>query len=112
MTVLSRNTFSIKEGKYTNNTEITLLPASNDSYELMVSENEDFSGAGVISYQPEITYNLSGGDGEKTVYVKFILKGTSFEDVKNASIILDTIAPVVEVLSPIDGTVVTGKNAE
>ena len=109
LTVLSRNAFKIKEGEYTNHTDVILLIASNDSYELMVSENEDFSSAGVIPYQLEITYNLSSGDGEKIVYVKFILKGTSFEEVKNNSIILDTIAPVVEALSPIDGAVVTGK---
>ncbi len=64
---------------YANSTAVTLdLSSATDTGspasgldQVMVSENQDFSGASWQSYAASIPFTLSNGDGPKTVYVKY-----------------------------------------
>ena len=111
ITIMSsyNNAFSIKEGNYTSKNEITLEIDSIAFYEMVISEDPLFANCQWHLYTPILPFYVSNGDGEKTIYVRFRHRITQEEQVENASIILDTIAPVISVLSPIEGSVVAGK---
>ncbi len=103
------NSFIIKEGSHTVNNQITLEIKSASFYEMAISEDPTFWNCQWQPYSASISYDLSNGDGEKTIYVKFRHKFTQEEQVENARIILDTIAPEFSALSPVDGSVVAGR---
>ena len=82
---------------YTNNRDISLevVNYSDDSYEMSMSENPGFAGAGWTDIQLPTTFELSAADGAKTVYFK-VRDIVSLESTPiNASIILDTQPPLV-----------------
>ncbi len=103
------SSFSIKEGSYTSNNEITLEIDSVAFYDIAISEDPVFTDCQWREYAPTIPFYISNEDGEKTIYVKFRHKFTNEERVESARIILDTIAPVISFLSPVEGSVVAGK---
>ena len=103
------NSFNIQEGMYTNSSEINLRIDSVSFYELLISESPLFLDSHWQPYASVIPFSISAGDGEKTIYVKFRHKITQEEQLENAKITLDTIAPVISTLSPADGSVVSGK---
>ncbi|MCG2711351.1 MAG: hypothetical protein L6416_03390 [Candidatus Omnitrophica bacterium] len=103
------NSFTIKEGNYTSNNEITLEIDSVRFYEMAISEDPMFTNCVWMPYASVLPFYLSNGDSEKTIYVKFRHKITQEEQIESARIILDTIAPEISSLSPVEGSVVTGK---
>ncbi len=111
ITVVMRydSSFSIKEGNYASNNEITLEIDSASFYEIAISEDPMFTDCQWQAYDSVIPFCLSSGDGEKVIYVKFRHKFTNEEQVESARIILDTMPPVINFLSPVEGSVVAGK---
>ncbi|MFH1062345.1 MAG: hypothetical protein V1747_05600 [Candidatus Omnitrophota bacterium] len=107
--VVNDNSFSIKEGDFVNNNEVTLLINSNTNYELLISEDPLFSNALWMPYSPEIPYILSSSDGKKTIYLKFRHKLSQQEQVESKQITLDTMPPQLTIMSPVQGNIVTGR---
>jgi len=80
----------------TNTTAVTLnLGASDDVYQMMVSEDPAFTGASWETYATSKNFTLSSGDGTKTVYVKYRDKLLSESTGISSTIILDETAPTV-----------------
>ncbi|NLR90611.1 MULTISPECIES: hypothetical protein [Flammeovirga] len=62
--------------------------------EMMISNDESFSGASWITYQPVFpVWNFTIGDGKKTVYVKFRDLAKNESEVYSSSVILDATPP-------------------
>ena len=92
----------------TNNPVVTLtLSATDDSG--TVSQMQ-FSNDGVTYTAPEAyaitkTWTLSGGDGSKTVSVKFADPAGNWSNPASDTITLDTVPPVITFTSPKDGEI-------
>jgi len=85
---------------YTN--DITIDVLFNTSTEdvvayMMLSEDPDFSGAPWLPYENPTTFDLSVGDGIKTVYAKLATPEYTESAVRYASILLDTTEPSSEI---------------
>ncbi len=79
---------------YTNSTSVTLALAASGASRMMVSEDSGFGGASYEAYAASRSFTLSSGDGEKTVYVKYMDEaGNETGETISAAITLDTIAP-------------------
>lgn len=64
-------------------------------YQMMVSNNERFTGAETVPYQAAIAaWKLSPGDGLKNIYVKYIDQAGNESEVATDRITLDTSVPV------------------
>lgn len=75
-----------------------------------VSENPTLVGAAVQSFNPGFptaTFQLTQGDGLKTVYAKFTTEGGSVSELVSASIILDTKAVILQVTEDSAGQILT-----
>ena len=98
-------TIAIDDGaRYTNAAMVTLALHADDVssvVEVLLSESPSFEGAQWVSYEESMAYALSATDGPKTVYAKFKDQTGHASESVNASIILDTVAPMVSVT--IDG---------
>ena len=103
------NSFTIKQGDYTNRNEVTLLINSNKNYKLLISEDPFFPNCLWMSYSPKIPHFLSNGDGKKTIYLKFRHKYSNQEQVESQQITLDTMPPQMTIMSPVEGNIVTGR---
>jgi hypothetical protein len=104
-----KNSFTIKQGDFVNNNEVTLLIDSNSNYELFISEDSLFTNALWRPYSPEISYVLSSDDGKKTIYLKFRNKVSKQEQSESRTITLDTISPKLTIISPVQGNAVAGR---
>jgi formylglycine-generating enzyme required for sulfatase activity len=69
------------------------LIASGNNIQMEVSENADFTGSSWETYSASKTFELSTGDGEKTVYAKFKNDFDIESTVVNDPILLDTTPP-------------------
>ncbi len=79
--------------------------ASSGVADVMVSENSDFSGASWQSHQDSLPFTLSGGDAEKTVYIKYRDNAGNESSLGSDNIILDTLAPAAfNPIAPADNT--------
>jgi len=99
---------AINQGeKYTNDKLGRVLVTLNatDVHEIMVSNSPQFQNGKWEPYKESVRWivDLGGGDGTKTVYVKFRDQAGNESTVSNASIILDTTPPV-------DGTITINNN--
>ncbi len=66
------NAFTISNGAYeTNNQKVTLILNVPNAVQIAVSNDSTFAGAGFQSYTKKLSWTLSDGNGEKTVYIKF-----------------------------------------
>jgi len=96
--------------KYTNNQQNKVnleIRALGDVFEMMLSNHDKFVGAKWEPYKASIpNYTIVGKDGEKKLYVKFRDKAGNESGVAQASIILDTEAPI-----PMVFTINNGKTA-
>ena len=112
---------------YTNDTAVTLTLSAADAVKMMISGNSGFAGAAYEDYATGKSFELSSGDGVKTVYVKFkdaagnetdgTLSDTITLDTQRPSVSLGSTAPDPTNLSPIPVTItfsedVTGFTAE
>ncbi len=79
--------------KFTNRRLITLtFNAPNNTALMMIANNSAFTGAIWEAFQNTKTWELSEGDGVKTVYIKFRTTDQADSDVVQATITLDTSA--------------------
>ncbi|MGQ9583589.1 MAG: Ig-like domain-containing protein, partial [Thermoplasmatota archaeon] len=81
--------------------EVQLQLRASDAYGLwsmMLSESPDFEGAQWQSYSSWFVWNLSEGDGNKTVYVRYKDVHGLVSGVYSDSIVLDTTPPTGAVL--------------
>ena len=80
--------------KLTNSTDVNLtITASADAKNMMLSNSKDFSSASWENISTTKTWTLTGGDGEKTVYIKFKDGIGVVSDAFNDNIKLDTVKP-------------------
>lgn len=78
---------------FTNSTKVILKLFAEDSFQMTISNQENFSGGVWEPYQETKEWILESGDGEKTVYAKFRSKEGGTSKVATDRIILDTIPP-------------------
>ncbi|MGZ0050357.1 Ig-like domain-containing protein [Brevibacillus gelatini] len=81
----------------TSSAAVQLLIEASDAQgpvEVTLSNTEGVFSGGWQPVQSELPWNLSGGDGTKTVYAKF-RDAAGHEITRSASILLDTVPPVV-----------------
>jgi hypothetical protein len=68
-----------------------------------VTENPSFEGGTTMAFSPDVSYELSPGDGEKTLFVRvWDAAGNEFRTV-GARMVLDTTPPIVQ-LAPVPST--------
>jgi hypothetical protein len=82
---------------YTNNQTVSLaIPAIADAAQMMISESGSFTGASYQVYVGTTSYNLSTGDGTKSLYIKYKdVAGNESAASLATTIILDTQAPTL-----------------
>jgi hypothetical protein len=96
---------------YTTSAAITIELSAIGGDEMMISENSSFEGASYENYGTTKNFTLSDAEGLKTVYVKFRDSSSGDEsEVFSDTIILDTISPTIETLSPSTGRIDVGLN--
>ena len=93
ITLRDRNTDSIL---YTNQTIISIEANSvtGTPTQMKISQDSSFSGAVWQTYSQTVTFEVSSGDGTKTVYYKLQSALSSESDAVNNSITLDTTPPL------------------
>jgi len=99
------SSFLINNGAaYTNTATVTLMTAITDTngVDQMQFSNDNGSWSNLEAYAPSKSWVLDStvGDGTKTVYAKFKDKAGNFSSVSAASIVFDTVAPTVSIISP------------
>ena len=99
---------NIEEGDYTNNRDITLALSALSASQMIISEDSSFAGASWEGYVPSISFSLSAGDGLKTVYLKFKDEAGKETDTISDQINLDTVAPAIQIIAPLNGSEVVG----
>jgi len=86
--------------KYTNSKTVELLlNGGPDAVKMAVSNLPDFSNILPENYLQTKTWELSGEDGTKTVYVKFYTEDNVASSAISSSIILDTKSPEIKITS-------------
>jgi hypothetical protein len=80
------------EDAYTNTHEVLLTLFSINASSMAMSNTPDFSGASFIPYSTSESFQLSSGEGKKTVYVKFRTDSGGEKTVSD-TITIDTVAP-------------------
>jgi len=110
---------SINNGaSYTDTRTVTLSISATDATGIMISNNPDFTGASWEAYTTSKTWELSSGDGTKTVYFKARDSAigeygaptgayANIAPVVSDSIILDTTPPSITNPIPSDGSTTT-----
>ncbi|UCC43259.1 MAG: fibronectin type III domain-containing protein [Candidatus Zixiibacteriota bacterium] len=96
---------------YTKSRSVSVRLISNiPTSHVILSEDSAFGDSVVLAYAAQVTFNLSGGDGPKTVYARFaFLDGSRSGDPVSDDIILDTRASIRSVtFTPTMTTFATG----
>ena len=81
---------------YTNETtvKVTLTAVPGNPVEIMLSEDDSFTGANWQAYEEEITFQLTPGDGVHSVYVRFRDANSNEIGWAKGEITLDTDTPL------------------
>lgn len=90
---------SVVESVYSNRREVTLMLNATDAslpLSMMVSDDAAFTGAVWEPFSTTRPFALTDGDGIKTVYAKFKDNAGNESEAVSDSIILDTIAPTLQ----------------
>ena len=99
---------TINNGRaYTVSRYVTLTLAATGASEMMISEDENFSGASYEAYSDSKSFTLSVGDGTKTVYVKYKDAAGNESTAVSDTIKLDTHDPADTDISINDGDAYT-----
>ena len=107
-TAPSNITLSIDEGSYTNTRNINLSISAEGGASMMYLSNDESSWTG-YSYASSKSWQLSSGDGSKTIYLR-VADAAGNNGSKTATITLDTTNPSqVSLSSPADGATVTSQ---
>jgi len=106
----SKVSFQIREEKYCTRAdrEVTLVLHALNASKVMVSNNSDFDNGFWQVYKPEVSWQLSNGDGEKTIFVQFADNANNITETLTDSITLDRQAPIGSIVAN-DGMVKTAK---
>ncbi|MDD5449664.1 MAG: hypothetical protein PHO42_03595, partial [Candidatus Omnitrophica bacterium] len=86
--------------QYTNQNQVTLSLLATDSQsglDKMQFSNDNITWSAPEPYAATKTWDITSGDGEKTVYVKFSDKALNWSQAVSDMIILDTAAPIVTI---------------
>lgn len=78
----------------------------------MQFSNNSISWSTPENYASAKAWSLISGNGTRKVYVKFKDKAGNWSQVYSDSIILDTTAPVMTFIFPLNGSTVSGANEE
>lgn len=81
------------------------LSAAGSAALMQVSNDSGLSGAPWLTFQTSYTWQLTSGDGEKTVYARFRDSGDNESDIVSDSIELDTNAVILSVTEDTGGVV-------
>lgn len=85
------------DGQYTTSNTVTLsLPATDSGtsvQDMMISQDPSFTSASWVGYQASTSYELSSGDGMKTVYAKYRDQAGHESTAYSDSILVDTVGP-------------------
>lgn len=98
---------------YTINNNVTLDTSATEATEMRFAESTAaLSSASYIAYSPTSAYNLSGGDGQKTVYAQYrdAYGNETTPGAANTTdaIKLDATAPLVDIVNPANGSNTAG----
>ncbi len=88
----------IKNGNYTQNSDIALLFEEQKDYpeiEVIFSENKDLKDAEWEQLKKEKNFKLSSSDGEKNIYLKFRDKAGYASSLQKITLFLDTLQPKI-----------------
>ena len=88
----------IQEGSYTNNSQIHLILSASGASTIKISEDPNFTGSSPVPYATGVSWNLTAGDGNKTIYVKFIDEADNETNPVSDSVVLDTTLPTTPVI--------------
>ncbi|MDI6791353.1 MAG: Ig-like domain-containing protein [bacterium] len=86
------------------------LNVSGTPSRMMISEYPNFAEARWEDYVSSLTRKLSMGDGDKTIYVRYMDAATNVSASDSAPIILDTVSPTVAIDAPADGAFLNQAN--
>lgn len=92
---------------YSTTTSVTLtLSATNTTSRVakMRFSNDNINWAPWEAYSSSKSWNLSKGDGTKTVYVQFMYNTNSISPTYYDTIILDTTPPAISITSPVNAS--------
>lgn len=101
------------DATYTVAAAVTLETSATGAAEMRFAESiAGLTAASYVPYASTYNYNLSGGDGSKTVYVQYrdVVNNETTAGAANTSdsIILDTTAPIVDTVTPPNGSSFAG----
>ncbi|MDD5703718.1 MAG: SpvB/TcaC N-terminal domain-containing protein, partial [Dehalococcoidales bacterium] len=94
---------------YANKTSVTLTLSATDTdsgVNQMQLSNDNLTWLAPEPYATTKSWNLTPGEGKKTVYAKYSDKSGNWSSPVSATIILDTTPPVIIITSPQNGVVV------
>jgi len=99
---------------YANSTSITLILSAEDNpggsgVSQMQLSNDSINWAAPEAYATSRSWDLASGDGIKTVYIKFKDAAGNWSQVYPDTITLDTVAPELNITSPLDNEVLGPK---
>lgn len=84
---------------YATDAAVILMLSATGAYQMIISEDNSFSGASYQAYGTGRSFTLSSGDGVKTVYVKYRDYAGNETATINDTITLDTQVPTVSLSS-------------
>ncbi len=94
---------SLLTGSYSANKKVTLTLSAKSPLapitQMMVSESPTFAGTLAVPYATSSSFDLSGGDGAKTIYAKFIDAAGNSSSVTSTVVTLDTTPPTTPILT-------------
>lgn len=73
-----------------------LLLKGREAQTMLISNRADFKGAAWQKFKPRLTWQLTSGDGLKTVYMKLGDWALNETEVRTTQVILDTKAPAIK----------------
>jgi hypothetical protein len=98
---------------HTNSVSVTLNLSAEDNLSgsglcQMKFSDDNINWSVLEDYVTVKSWTLSSNDGEKRIYVKFNDNAGNWSQPSWDTIILDTVSPEINLLSPLEGSVVTG----
>ena len=94
---------------YTDSPSVTLTLAAIDNSGTVATtqfSNDNFTYSALEPYATTKTWQLSSGDGTKTVFVKFLDPAGNVSQPASDTIVLDTTPPDTQITVPVDGQVI------
>ncbi|MFC1668222.1 discoidin domain-containing protein [Chlamydiota bacterium] len=84
---------------------VTLLLGADDAIQMIIAEDSSFTGVQWEPYNTTKEFAFTGGDGQKSVYVKYRDFLNNETDPISDSVMIDQTDPIVRISNPPDGSV-------